>query len=64
MNPLHERATRIQRLTRAVRQRGRNADGQYQEQISREFDKNMMRSRQEEPLQDQRPADPASRRNE
>lgn len=48
MNPLHESATRIQRMSRAIRQRRRNADRQYQEQISREFDENIMRSRQEE----------------
>jgi hypothetical protein len=48
MNPLHERATRIQRMVRAVRQRRLNTDRQYQDQISREFDENMMRRRQEE----------------
>jgi hypothetical protein len=48
MNPLHEKATRIQRMARAVRQRRRNTDRQYQEQISREFDENITRSRQEE----------------
>jgi hypothetical protein len=31
MNPLQESATRIQRMTRAVRQRRRNTDRQYQE---------------------------------
>ena len=48
MNPLHERATRTQRMVRAVRQRINNADRQYREQVSREFDENMMRRRQEE----------------
>ena len=41
MNPLHEKATRIQRMARAVRQRRNNTDRQYKEQISREFDENI-----------------------
>ena len=45
---LHRSATRIQRLNRAVRQRRRNTERQYQDQISREFDENMTRSRNEE----------------
>jgi hypothetical protein len=44
---LHRSATRIQRLNRAVRQRRRNTERQYQDQISREFDENMARSRNE-----------------
>jgi hypothetical protein len=45
---LNQSATRIQRLNRAVRQRRRNTERQYQDQISREFDENMTRSRNEE----------------
>jgi hypothetical protein len=45
---LNQRATRIQRLNRAVRQKRRNTERQYQDQISREFDENMTRSRNEE----------------
>ena len=45
---LNQSATRIQRLNRAVRQRRRNTERQYQDQISREFDENMTRTRNEE----------------
>ena len=45
---LHSSATRIQRLNRAIRQRRATADRRYREQISREFDDNMMRTRNEE----------------
>ena len=48
MNPLNERAARIQRMARSVRTRRNNADRQYREQISREFDENIARSRNEE----------------
>ena len=48
MPDLNRSATVIQRLNRAVRQRRANTDRVYREQISREFDENMMRTRNEE----------------
>jgi hypothetical protein len=48
MSLLHRSATRVQRLNRAVRQGRIDTDRRYQEQMSREFDENMMRTRQEE----------------
>jgi hypothetical protein len=45
---LNRSATRIQRLNRAIRQRRATAERRYQEQISREFDENMTRTRNEE----------------
>ena len=45
---LNRSATRIQRLNRAIRQRRTTAERRYQEQISREFDENMTRTRNEE----------------
>ncbi len=45
---LHKIATRIQRLNRKIRQIRVDADRRYQKQTSREFDKNMMRTRQKE----------------
>ena len=48
MPDLNRSATVIQRLNRSVRQRRAAADRRYQEQISREFDENMMRTRNEE----------------
>jgi hypothetical protein len=48
MPNLHASASRIQRMTRAVKQRKVNAQSSYYEQISREFDENMARTRAQE----------------